>query len=66
MKTRYIVFEICITNAKNGKREYDEYSVTVPDDERGYKTALENVNNYAKKRMTRYKAGSTYTIKYVQ
>lgn len=62
--SKYFVFEICIKNAKNGKREYDEYSTTVRDAE-GYNTALERVNNYVKERMTRYKAGSTYTIEKV-
>lgn len=60
--TTYKVFEIQITNAKTGKTEYTDYAITVTDDTIGNAKALEAATTYAKRRISRYKAGSTFTI----
>jgi hypothetical protein len=60
--TKYVTFEIKITNAKNGKTEYRDYAITVKDNEYGDKVALDAVNEYAKKCISRLRNGSAYTV----
>ena len=56
--TIYKVFEIRISNAKNGKIEYRDYAITVKNGNDAYAA----VKKYADDCMKRYKQGSTYEI----
>ena len=60
--TKYVTFEIKITNAKNGQTEYRDYAITVKDNEDGDKVAWDAVNEYANKCISRLREGSTYTV----
>ena len=61
-RTKYAIFEIRIMNAKKQTTEYREYAITVRDDASGDKMAWEAANAYAQRCVSRYRAGSTYTV----
>ena len=60
--TNYKMFEIKITNAKNGNIEYRDYAITVTADADGDQRALAAVTAYAQSCIARYRAGSTFAI----